>query len=162
MGFNYGKKRSEKEKEFEKIATICRDNGMTEINIENIHRLLLNELNSDRRYYTHTQSYSVQFSGKEVAEESYSSLHKRFFDQFSTAQYGISEWERHSWVEDIDSPEIVSWLKTLPEHDIELLTLIMEGMSQTEIAAMCGYSIPSISKRKKRIRDDLKKHLSED
>ena len=162
MGFNYGKERLEKEKELQEMTDICRDNGMMGINIESIHRLLLDELNSDRRYYTHIQYYGVQFSDEEVANESNSLLLKKFLARFSTEQCKISGWGRLSWVEDIDSPEIVLWLKSLSSRDIELLTLIIiDGMSQTEIAAMWGCSNTSVSKRKKRIRSSLEAILPE-
>lgn len=163
MGFNYGKRRTEKEKEFEKIAEICRDEGIPENSIEEIHRLLLDELNSDRRYYTHTQSYDgLQFSDGNVADEGNSPLLENFLEQFSATQCGISGWGRLSWVEDIDSSEIVLWLKSLSERDIEFLTLIIiDGMSQTEIATMWGCSNTSVSKRKKRIRSGLETILPE-
>lgn len=163
MGFNYGKRKTEKEKEFEKIAEICQEEGIPENSIEEIHRLLIDELNSDRRYYTHTQPYDgLQFSDGEVADESNSPLLEKFLERFSATQCEISEWGRISWMEEIDSPEIVLWLKSLSGRDIEFLTLIIiDGMSQTEIAARWGCSNTSVSKRKKRIRSSLEAILPE-
>lgn len=61
-GFNYGYARSKMEKEFAQIAAVCRAEGIPEDTIELIHRIMLDELNSNRRFQTHTQSYdSLRF-----------------------------------------------------------------------------------------------------
>ena len=75
MGFHYGHNRKKMEEEFAKIAAACRAEGMPEEKIEMIHRLLLDILNNDRRFYVHTQSYDgLQFADGEEAEEGRSPL----------------------------------------------------------------------------------------
>lgn len=61
-GFNYGYERNKMEREFAQIAAVCRAEGIAEDTIELIHRILLDELNSNRRFQTQTQSYdSLRF-----------------------------------------------------------------------------------------------------
>ena len=91
MGFNYGRKRAEMEEQFEIMAEAYRDAGVSEDMIEILHRMYLDELNNDRRYYTHTQSYGLQPSGDETADESNTPLLKKYFESFSTRQWEICE-----------------------------------------------------------------------
>lgn len=69
---------------------------------------------------------------------------------------------RYSWIDDIATPEIVMWLKSLNEIDIELLTLlVVDGMSQSEAAEKLGKHRPDICRRIKRLRKSLEKVLPE-
>lgn len=66
------------------------------------------------------------------------------------------------WIEDLDTVEIIVWVKKLSEKDIELLTLLsVDGLKQNEVAEMWGVSDAAISKRMKKIRDSLAKVLPE-
>lgn len=163
MGFNYGYNRYKMEKEFEEMAVICRAEGMSEENIETIHRLMLDILNSDRCFYVHTQSYDgLQFTDGDAVEEGRSPLLDKFQEQLSVVQAEICEWGHMDWLEDIDTPEIIVWLKSLDETDILILTLIVaDGMKQTEVAKVLKKHDSAISQRMKRLRESLEKVLSE-
>lgn len=163
MGFNYGYNRNKMEKEFEEIATICRTEGMSEENIETIHRLMLDMLNSDRCFYVHTQSYDgLRFIDGDAAEEGRSPLLDKFQEQLSVVQAEIYEWDRMAWIDDIDTPEIVVWLKSLGDDDIFMLTLLtVDGMRQTEIAKVLEKHDSAISQKMKRLRKSLIKVLPE-
>lgn len=183
MGYNYGKERKKMEKEFSEMADICRGNQnkkseygkfelssgekveliltdkiipMPEDKIEEIRKMLHDEFKSNRCYCSHTQSSGfLQFSDDGTGDKAKSLLLKKFSRAISITQGEISEWGRYSWIEDIDAPEIAAWVKSLSERDIELITLMMEGMSQTEIAEMWGCSDAAVSKRKKRFKREL-------
>lgn len=161
MGFNYGYNRNKMEKEFAEIAVICREDGMSEEKIESIHRLLLDILNNDRRYYTHSQAYDgLQFMDGNEADEGCSPLLDKFQEQLSSVQVEICEWNRMAWIEDIDTPEIVVWLKSLKDDDIFMLTLIVvDGLKQTEVAKILGKHDSAISRKMKRLRNSLEKVL---
>lgn len=163
MGFHYGYNRKKMEEEFAKIAAVCRAEGMPEEKIEMIRRLLLDVLNNDRRFYVHTQSYDgLQFADGEEPEESRSPLLGKFTEQLSVTQVEICEWQRMDWVEDIDTPEIFIWLKSLDEGDILMLTLIVvDGMKQREVARSLEKHDSAISRKMKRLRESLEKVLPE-
>lgn len=165
MGYinNYGYNRKKMEKEFAEIAAICRADGMPEESIEAVHRLLLDILNNDRRFYVHTQSYDgLQFADGEEAEEGRLPLLDKFTDQLSVIQVEICEWQRMAWLDDIDTPEIVIWLKSLSDDDIFMLTLlVVDGMKQTEVAKALEKHDSAISRKMKRLRKSLAKVLPE-
>lgn len=162
-GYNYGYNRSKMEQEFEKIAANCRAEGMPEDKIAAIHRIMLDELNSDRKFYIHTLSYDgLQFPDGDRAEDGASPLLKDYLEQFSVAQTEISAWGRFSWLDDIETPEIIVWLQSLGESDILLLTLlVVDGMRQTEAAKVLGKHGSAISRKLKQLRKSLEKVLPE-
>jgi DNA-directed RNA polymerase specialized sigma24 family protein len=165
MGYinNYGYNRKKMEKEFAEIAAVCREDGMPEEDIEVIHRLMLDILNNDRRFYVHTQSYDgLQFADGDEADEGRSPLLDKFGEQLSVRQAEICEWDRLAWIDDIDTPEIVIWLKSLSEDDLFMLTLlIVDGMRQREVAKVLEKHDSAISRKVKRLRESLTKVLPE-
>lgn len=164
MGFNYGKERYRTEKEFARFAKTCREAGMPEDAIAEMYRYDREALNSDRRYYTHTQPYDgAAFSGgdDEEREEGRSPLYKNCLAQCSV-RLEIRYSGRYGWLEDIDTPALILWLKALSDDDLELLTLIVfDGKNQSEVAREWHRSEAAISKRMKRLRISLEKLFSE-
>lgn len=163
MKFNYGYERKRMELEFVKIAEQCKAAGASEEEIEDIHRFMLDELNSDRRFYRHTQSLDgFAFSDGDVADESRSPLFEIYIEQLSVCQGEISEWGRLDWIEDIDDLQLLKWFRTLSQKDIEFLTLIfVDGLQQKQAAKLYGCSEAAVSKRKARLLKNAKKFLSE-
>lgn len=163
MAFNYGKGRYIMELENARITAICKKENMAKEKINVIRRMLLDNLNNDRKFYTHTQSYdNLQFSDGSRANEGKSPLLDKFADKFSVFQPNICEWGHLDWTEDIDTVEIAAWIKSQPEQNIELLTLmIVDDLKQKEIAELWGCSDAAISKRLKNIRNSLLEVLPE-
>lgn len=157
MAIHYGKARYIVDKKSEEEALICRKGGMDEDGIKIMYRMSLDGLNSDRKFYNHTQSYdNLEFSNGSQSDEGTSPLLNKFVDRLSVCQPDICKWGRLDWIEDIDTLEIAVWVKTLSEKDIELITLIIvDDLKQTEIAELWGCSDTAISKRMKNIRTSL-------
>ena len=87
---------------------------------------------------------------------------KNFSAQLSVTQGEIWEWGRMDWIEDLDTVEIIVWVREQSEKDIELLTLLsVDGLKQKEVAEMWGVSDAAISKRMKKIRESLAEVLPE-
>ena len=164
MGFNYGKERYRTEKEFARFAKTCREAGMPEESIAEMYRYDREALNSDRRYYTHTQPFDdAVFScgDDEGYEEGRSPLYKNCLEQCSV-QLEIHYSGRYGWLEDIDTPALILWLKALSDNDLELLTsIVFDGRNQSEVAREWHRSEAAISKRMKRLRKSLEKLFSE-
>lgn len=154
---SYYSKRKKMEKEFDWMEVHCLEAGMSVEAIEEIHRMLLDEVNNDRKYYRHNQSLdAATFSDEEELDESCSPLYKRYLERFSVQQCEISEWGREDWIEDLDSTEIILWVKKISDKDKEILTYIMEGrLQKQEIADILGCSPSAISKHLKQMRAEL-------
>lgn len=163
VGYNYAYHREKMEKEFAQIASVCRAEGTSEDKIEAIHRLLLDELNSNRRFQTHTMSYDgLQFADGDMVNEERSPLLRDHLEQFSVTQVDISEWGYMAWLDDIDTPEIVEWIRTLGEEDILLLTLlVVDDLKQTEAAKILKKHDSAMSRKMKQLRESLAKILPE-
>lgn len=163
MAMNYGKGRYIVERETDRMVTICQKENKAFDKIDTMHRMLLDDLNNDRKFYAHTQSYdNLEFPDGSKADEGSSPLLAKFMDKLSVSQPNICEWGRLEWVEDIDTLEIAVWIKSQSEQNIELLTLIIvDGLKQKEIAELWGCSNAAISKRLKCIRNSLLEILPE-
>lgn len=136
MGFNYGKERYRTEKEFARFARACRGAGMPEDAIAEMYQYDREALNSDRRYYTHTQPFDgAAFSGgdDEEREEGRSPLYKNCLAQCSV-RLEIRYSGRYGWLEDIDTPALVLWLKALSDDDLELLMYVFRDGHTEEVA----------------------------
>ena len=164
MGFKYGKERYRTEKDFARFTRACREDGMPEEAIAEMYRYDREALNSDRRYYTHTQPFDgAVFScgDDEGYEEGRSPLYKNCLEQCSV-QLEIHYSGRYGWLEDIDTPALILWLKALSDNDLELLTsIVFDGRNQSEVAREWHRSEAAISKRMKRLRKSLEKLFSE-
>ena len=160
-GFNYGYGRMKLEEEFSQMAEICHEEKFPKEKIEEIHKLLLEILNSERRYRKHTQSYGL-FSNGEDAGEDNTPLLKKFLGTLSITPEEISHWGRMAWIDDLDTPEVIEWVKSLGEEDLQLLTLlVVDDKKQTEIAQLLGKHDSAISRRMKKLRKSLAKVLPE-
>lgn len=161
MAFNYGYARNKMEQEFAQIAAVCRAEGIPEDTIELIHRILLDGLNSERCYRTHTQSYdALQFPDGEDTSVDNNPLVNKYLESFSSPEVQIWKWA--GWVEDLDTPEIIVWAQGLNEIDRRLLTLLaMDGLKQTEAAKILSKHDSAISRKMKQLRESLVKALPE-
>ena len=149
------------EKEFAQIAAVCRAEGIPEDTIELIHRILLDELNSERRHCTHTQSYdALQFPDGEGASVDNNPLVNKYLESLSAPEVQIWVWA--DWIEDLNTPEIIAWARSLDEIDRRLLTLLaMDGLKQTEAAKILSKHDSAISRKMKHLRESLEKVLPE-
>lgn len=161
-GFNYGYERNKMEREFAQIAAVCRAEGISEDTIEFIHRILLDELNSNRRFQTHAQSSydSLRFPNEGNTSIDKNPLMDKYLESFSAVQVEIWEWA--GWIEDLDTPEIIVWAQSLNETDRRLLALLaMDGLKQTEVAKILKKHDSAISRKMKQLRESLVKVLPE-
>lgn len=160
-GFNYGYERNKMEREFAQIVTVCRAEGIPEDTIELIHRIMLDELNSNRKFQTHTQSYdSLRFPNEGDTSVDKNPLMDKYLESFSAVQVEIREWA--DWIEDLDTPEIIVWAQGLNEIDRRLLTLLIESsLKQTEVAKILKKHDSAISRKMKQLRESLEKVLPE-
>ena len=158
---NYGSERNKTEREFAVMAAICRAEGILENTIALIHRIMLDELNSNRRFHNHTLSYDgLKFPDGRAASIDNNPLLDDYLEQFCAPRIEICEWS--GWIEDLDTPEIIVWVRNLDETDRLLLTLLaMNGLKQTEAARILGKHNSAISRKLTQLRKSLAKVLPE-
>lgn len=147
--------------EFAQIAAVCRAEGIPEDTIELIHCIMLDELNSNRRFHNHTLPYDgLKFPDGENTSIDSNPLMDKYLENFSVVQVEIWEWA--GWIEDLDTPEIIVWFQSLSEADRLLLTLLVEdGLKQTEVARTLQKHDSAISRKMKQLRKSLAKVLPE-
>lgn len=83
------------------------------------------------------------------------------FKKFDSLKVTFSESNfsgRYSWVEAIEDEAMSVMLKTLSANDLELLTLmVIDGLSQAEIARKDGCARNTVNKKLARIKKVLRK-----
>jgi len=136
MSYNHGREFKKFEARQRRLRRQYERLGMPETDIKVLYQADLQEFNSDRRNEEHDP---VRLDDCEplVAQEDgcYSRL-----------------W----WVEEIDNAALAKRLKSLPETDLELLTLYaIEGHSQPDIAMMLSVNQSNVSRRLGKLKNFL-------
>ena len=145
MGFNYAEEKKKFETLWARLRREYRAAGMSDAAIQKMHDFDWEVFKQERIYRLHTQDLGIGIFDEPSAEqEDKSALMKKFLES-------VSRWDdyttasRYGWIEEVDDPSIYKQLQALRKADLELLTLIVvDGFSQTEIAAVLGCSPQNI------------------
>lgn len=165
MGFNNGLERRKFEAMWKKLRVEYAAAGMDEAAIEEMYQFDLDTFRSDRRYGEHTQAMpSQQFDDDgDTPDESNSALLVKFFDSFAVMPRDTDEGNRYGWLDEVESAEVVSALRSLSPQQVEILTLVaFEGYSATEAGKLLGMTQQGVSwhiGRMKKILKNLKTNL---
>ena len=137
MGFNYGLEKRKFTEEWKKLYREYKAAGMSEEDIQDIYAFDLNVFRKNRTEFQRTQPLSESScdDGSEQGE-SMSALLKKFSSALSVCdKYSFQSDPRFAWVDEMENDELYRKIISLPERDIDLLTLIaFEGYSQREVA----------------------------
>ncbi len=150
MSWNNGYERRKFEVRQKKQAAEYRALGMTEEQIKTMYEFDLEQFKSDRRYYEHTQEFTLNdFDEDKEADPSKSPLYHRCMELLTTTIGDVRvSTGRYAWLEDFENDDIRTWLYQLPIQDKEILTLMVdENLTQSEIAVRFGVSQPAICKK---------------
>ena len=151
MGFNYGREKKKFDADWKKKAAWYRAAGMSEDAIQTLHAFDWEQFKSERRYVNHTQ----ELPSDELLEW----MSYRVHNIYASVRTDISDdclSARHDWIEHLDTPMLVLQLRQLSKEDIELLTLLLDGYTQREIADILGCTQPNIAQKMRRIKKILK------
>lgn len=152
MSWNNAYERKKFEAKQKKQAEEYRALGMTEEQIQTMYEFDLEQFKSNRRYYSHTQSFIPDDFDESEDDDEKLSIFEKFKDVLTTTIENSSDKSRYWWIEEIDDPNLVRKIKSLPQDDIELITLLaFDGYSKTEIAKMLGCKPYHITRRLARI-----------
>ena len=158
MSWNDGYERRKFEARQKKQAEEYRALGMTEEQIQAMYEFDLEQYKSDRRHYSHTQSFIPDDFDEDEDDDEKLSIFDKFKAVMTTSIEDSSEKSRYWWVEEIDDPETVRIVKLLSESDLEILTLmVIDELKNKEISQVTGIPLRTIERKKARFKELFKK-----
>lgn len=159
MKWNNGKERAKFEREQERLKNQYMQAGMPEEKIQAMRNLDEQFFNATRREAEHTQRLDLKMFDGETTDDGRNPLLAKFTDSL-TVDLDLSGVSRYSWIEEIENESLAKALKSLPLNYLEILTmLVMDGMTQTEIAHERGVSQQYISQIFQKIKNIFIKTL---
>lgn len=157
MAWNNGLERKKFEAAQAKLAAEYRAAGMSEEQIRQMYEFDLEQFNSNRRFAEHTQQFPE--SPFEDGDEGQSPLYERFPDALTVTMDFPAGSTRYGWIDEIDDPALVDYLKALPEKDLELITLIaFDDCTHKEAADQFGITRSGVTKRVEQLRKIFQKN----
>ncbi|NBJ02656.1 sigma-70 family RNA polymerase sigma factor [Lachnospiraceae bacterium] len=162
MGYNYAKEKYKLLQGFKKEMQEYKKAGVAYIMIIKLYKLRKEEFKNNRKFYTHTQFINdSHFSDKKDVKEDRSPLMKKHLEKLSFTEEKIEQYGCDTFIDKIGTPNLQEFIKTLPENDIELLSMLcIDDMKQKEIAIEQGRSSAAVSKQKSKIKEKARKWLS--
>ena len=134
MAYNYAREKRKFDAEWKQKALWYRKEGMSEEDIEAMHRFDLAQFNRDRAYESRRRPLETACGSCYVQEPI----------------------ERYSWIDEVSDQQLAERLRKLSKSDIELLTLLIyDGLSQTEAADILDRKQYDISRQFARILKSL-------
>ena len=139
MGFNYAREIIKFEKRWKRLKAKYRQLGMSEEAIKDIYEFDREVFKSNRIFYLHNIFVS-DLSDSMIEADDYSSFYSRLW-----------------WIEEIEDPVLLAFIKGLSLRDIEIITLCMiEGFEQKKAAKKLGIPYTTLNYRYKKIKKILK------
>ena len=134
MAYNYAREKRKFDAEWKRKALWYRKEGMSEEDIEAMHSFDLAQFNRDRAYESRRRPLETACGSCYV--------------QAPEADTG-----RYSWIDEVSDPRLAKRLHELPESDIVLLKLlVIDGLSQAEVASILGIAQQTVSVRFNKIK----------
>lgn len=120
--------------------------GMREIDIQEMYEFDLTLFRQERVYQTRNVPLEPYSSQNCIDALDKSKRLLRYSDTFT--QSDQHDWNDLSSIPDqTDNPKIYRLFQEMDETNIRLLSLLLDGYTQSEIAVLLGVSQPAISKR---------------
>lgn len=163
MSWNNGLERKKFEAKMAKQAKAYRKAGMTEEQIQAMYEFDLEQFNSDRRYYMHTQPLEVKEVNDE-GDEVDDSFVRQFIDAFSTSdedEYFLSS-DRYGWIDCIENTSLSESIREMDSDEIEIITLhVYEGYDFYETADIMGMTYRQVWYRWRKIVEKISELFSD-
>ena len=150
MEWNNGKERALFHKEQAELRKQYLAAGMTEEQIQALHAFDREWYKSRRREAVHTQRLDIQTSEDEDINKD-NPLYKKFFEKLAVED-NHADYSRYGWIDELENEALAKAVNVLSDTDKELLTMLINGFTQSEIGAEMGVSQQSVSKRIKKIQ----------
>ena len=157
MEWNNGKERALFQKEQAELRKQYLAAGMTEEQIQALYAFDREWYKSRRREAVHTQRLDIQTSEDEDINKD-NPLYKKFFEKLAVED-NHADYSRYGWIDELENEELAKAVNALSDADKELLTMLINGFTQSEIGAEMGVSQQSVSKRIKKVQRFFRKWL---
>ena len=153
MSWNNAYRRKQFEEKQKKQAAEYRALGMTEEQIQSMYEFDLEQFRSDRRFYSHTQSFLPDTFDENEDNDEKLSIFELFEDVFTTTIEEAECKSRYWWVDEIGEDDLLGGVRNLNSEQIEILTLIVfENYSQKDAAEKMGIPYRSFKRKIQQIK----------
>lgn len=159
MNFNYGYEKKKFEQEWKKLEREYKQAGMSDKDIQTMKEFDLACFRLNRNTVLHTCDLQDSEDIENNGNDDFGNIDfKRIEYATIKEQEKIENHSRFWWIEELDSEELISKIKSLSEKDIELITLyVFEKFTQNEIGEFYDMSQRAIGKKLAKIINFLKK-----
>ena len=155
MSFNNGFERKQFNKQQERQAAQYRKAGMSETDIQAMREYD----NAAFCQYRRDKEHSVDPSDMTTTDESTGDSRYMDMDELPADAPLIQYGSRYSWIDEIDDPKLHKAIVALKPDYIEIITLMMEGYAQRDIARKMCVDKAAICRKVKRIKNILNDFL---
>ena len=145
MGYNYAYERAKFEAEWKKKEEWYRFEGMSEEAIQEMRELDWNEFKGNRIYMLHNQEMPADGIIELMAPQTHGTYAAVNDEDLTDQLLG-----RYGWIEKLENPALIRLVRNLSHEEIEILTMTMEGYTQTEIGRILGCNQSTIGRKIKR------------
>lgn len=150
MEWHDGTERRRFEREQTELRKQYLATGMTEEQIQALYAYDREWYKSRRREAVHTQRLDIQTSEDEDINKD-NPLYKKFFEKLAVED-NHADYSRYGWIDELENEKLAKAVNVLSDADKELLTMLINGFTQSEIGTEMGVSQQSVSKRIKKIQ----------
>ena len=157
MAWNNGLERMKFEAEQARLAAEYRAAGMNEEQIQAMYEFDLGVFRGNRSYAEHTQPFPE--SPFEDGDDGQSPLYERFPETLTVTMDLPVGNSRYAWIDELDDPVLVDFVKNLSERDLELITLLaFDDNTHQEAANQFGITRSGVTKRVEQLRKIFQKN----
>ena len=150
MEWHDGTERRRFEREQTELRKQYLATGMTEEQIQALYAYDREWYKSRRREAVHTQRLDIQTSEDEDINKD-NPLYKKFFEKLAVED-NHADYSRYGWIDELENEKLAKAVNVLSDADKELLTMLINGFTKSEIGTEMGVSQQSVSKRIKKIQ----------
>ena len=152
MGFNNGFERKQFNRDQKRLAEKYRRTGMSETDIQAMREYDLEVF----RQYRRDREHAADPSDMMTTDESTGDSRYMDMDELPADVPLVKYGNRYSWIDEINNTALHKAIVTMKRDYIEIITLMMEGYQQNDIAAILHSSFKAINNKIARIRIILK------
>ena len=155
MSFNNGFERKQFNREQKRLAKKYRRVGMSETDIQAMHEYDLEVF----RQYRRDREHAADPSDMMTTDESTGDSRYMDMDELPADAPLVKYGNRYSWIDDINDPALHEAIVAMKQDYIEIITLMMEGYAQRDIARKMCVDNAAICRKVKRIKNILNDFL---
>ena len=154
MKYNYSAMKQRFDKEQKQLAAQYRAAGMSEEAINEMYQFDLKEFRLQRNDIIHKAELEEMTSYDRVTGDS----HYMDMDEFPTVSMK-QEYSSDNWLDDIVNPQMHKAFTQMTDDYLQIITLLMKGYQQNDIARMKGVGFRAINNKISRIKKIIKSFI---